>query len=174
MANNITVNMENLSDKERETLLSLIEKANTPVTSPFDKVADGETYFFINGYGDTEMGVEEEDYGSECLRAVGNYCTDEDLLGLRAERETLNRLLWEFSIENERQDPRLRRDWAIEYDGFGWSAYRHYDTVFGAVKFSTQELAKRAILEVIFPFVNKHPKLGEQLKGGIYDNFGCI
>lgn len=163
MANNITVNMENLSDKERETLLSLIEKANAPSTSPFDKVADGETYFFINGYGDTEMGVEEEDYGSECLRAVGNYCTDEKLLERRVEREILNRLLWVYSMEHGGKDIKWTDSTIAKWYLWFYAPNKVYSDCLCrnapidpfTPYFITKEVAENAIKEVVAPFVRE-------------------
>lgn len=153
MPKNITINMENLSDKERGTLLSLIKKANVPqFKSPFSKVSNQESYFFINSYGDTEEGVEEEDYASLCLRAVGNYCTDQDLLERRAEKEMLSRLLWKFSIENDNNDE--LKGWCILYDDEREVFYTSpsYARLFEATRFSTQEIARRAIDEVVKPY----------------------
>lgn len=44
----ITVNMENLTDSEREKLMELIEKANKPKGGLW-KLEDEENYYFING-----------------------------------------------------------------------------------------------------------------------------
>lgn len=48
--NTLQVNMNNLTDKERATLLSLVEKANKPVNKVW-KPEDGEIYFYLYGTG---------------------------------------------------------------------------------------------------------------------------
>ena len=43
---NITVNMENLSEEERASLVALIEKANKPQSKVW-KPKEGDAYFFV-------------------------------------------------------------------------------------------------------------------------------
>lgn len=163
MTNNITVNMENLSDNERETLLSLIEKANSPVVSPFEKAPNDKVFFFIDKYGDVAEDIEEGDYDTECLRAVGNYCTDEELLQHRSLREVLNRLLWVYSMENRGnkiswEDDALIDKWYIykDADGIG-TEYLFTTKIDGVVFFASKAIADNAIEEVVKPFIKKHP-----------------
>lgn len=167
MANNIIVNMENLSDSERKTLLALIEKANAPkATSPFEEAPNNEVFFFIDKYGDVSEDIEEGDYDTECLRAVGNYCTDEDLLERRAEREALNRLLWVYSMEHGGQDIKWTNSTIAK-----WSLWFYTPNKINTdyicrnapidpfrVYFITKEVAENAIKEIVEPFMRAHPE----------------
>lgn len=101
---------------------------------------------------------------SSNLFNVANYCTDKDLLQQQAYRETLNRLLWRFSMEHDGD----KIDWNnnstqkhfIYYTHMSneWknSCY-HFDKHFGVVYFYTSEAAKQAIEEIVKPFIKTHP-----------------
>lgn len=58
MENNISVNLENLSEKEREQLMKLIKKSNKP-KSKILKPEYNEIYFFISEYGDVRNSINE-------------------------------------------------------------------------------------------------------------------
>lgn len=59
--NNISVNLNNLSDEERQTLISLIEKANKPKSKVW-KPEKNETFFFI----DWNCGTQYLQWSDDC------------------------------------------------------------------------------------------------------------
>lgn len=145
----------------------------------FKRIVDN-SYYAISSYGDVLSAFDIGNERDDLHYAVGNYCRDEQLLQQRALHETLNRLLWRFSIKNgEDKNP---------WDGNHWhygiySAYPTDDskTVFcdldklfyrklefctysakhvkspGTIYFPYTEIAKQAISEIIIPFMKEHP-----------------
>ena len=125
----------------------------------FDKVDDGGPYYFINCYGDIEADSREDD----ALFDNVNYFNDKAFAEQVALHQLLNRKLLKFAYENDCED----REWGTEHEH--WRIY--YDTdsdTFGVdvnemwkqqgVYFSTSRGAKRAIEEVIKPFIKEHPE----------------
>lgn len=97
------------------------------------------------------------------LHKVANYCTDKKLMEQRAVHETLSRLLWRFSMQNNGD----KIDWGnieqhkykIYYDHnkgkylVAINCRQQYSEQY----YHTKEIAKRAIDEIILPFMKKHP-----------------
>lgn len=134
-----------------------------PKPSPFERQTARKPFYFITNKGNVEYGVEAKDFHCEGLYKAANYCTDKTLLEQRALHETLNRLLWRYSMEHdgdkiEWEDPDNK--WSIAYDEcyndvkvYSFTYY-HY---IGAVYFNTQEIAEAAIKEIVEPFMAAHP-----------------
>lgn len=125
----------------------------------FDKVDDGGPYYFINCYG----GIEADSREDDALFDNVNYFNDKAFAEQVALHQLLNRKLLKFAYENDCED----REWGTEHEH--WRIY--YDTdsdTFGVdvnemwkqqgVYFSTSRGAKRAIEEVIKPFIKEHPE----------------
>ena len=132
--------------------------------SPFDRVRNHEnnTYYFIPSYGVVNSHEDKNDAYDTCKFECANYCTDKDLLQQQAYRETLNRLLWRFSMEHDG-------------DKIGWTGNKVYGIyfchvvdewriepndsyqTFGAVYFIDDKTAEQAIEEVVKPFMASHP-----------------
>lgn len=130
---------------------------------PFEKVNSNSTYFYINDYG-----IIEEDYDTypedEYRREVANYYTDKSLMIQRALHETLNRLLWRFSMENgEGENPfdcnnaHYRIYWSYDHKSFDICCSRTIKSS-DSVYFPTKELANQAIDKIIKPFMKEHPE----------------
>lgn len=103
----------------------------------------------------------------DCL-AVGNHCTDRQTMIQRGWHETLNRLLWHYSMEHEGNE--LVWD-AADYHYYVY--YSHYHQCWmvgndgntqdiGKTYFIDEQTAQDAIREIIEPFMAAHPdfKLG--------------
>lgn len=91
--------------------------------------------------------------------------TDYDLMHQRALHETLNRLLWQFSIENDcdktQQSNEYSKKWYVYYD----RKYSKFNIIYtfrlihmGTVYFPTKELAGKALDEIVRPFIQAHPE----------------
>lgn len=101
---------------------------------------------------------------SKNLFNVANYCTDKDLLQQQAYRETLNRLLWRFSMEHGGDkiswDDIDNNKYYLYYNHTEkcWNIdHNQFHQRFGAVYFHTHEIARQAIEEIVKPFMEKHP-----------------
>lgn len=132
--------------------------------SPFRRVNKGDNYYCISYKGKITASSEMKDLSDNTAYNVANYCTDRELLQQQAYRETLNRLLWRYSMEHDGD----KIDWN-KYDKSKWCIM--YDSVdntfkvdgytrtrfFGSVYFYTKETAKNAIEEIVKPFMAEHP-----------------
>lgn len=133
--------------------------------SPFDMVEKGEYYYFINSCGKLENTKDfywESDYEKH---EIANYCADKEILQHRALHETLNRLLWRFSMENEGdkidwKSEKSSRKWYIYFDEdcgcykIDFNMCLHYE---GTIYFHTKEIAQKAIDEIVRPFMRRNP-----------------
>ena len=124
------------------------------------------SYYAISSYGEVLSTFDDGNKRDDLHYVVGNYCRDEQLLQQRALHETLNRLLWRFSMENgEDKNP---------WDGNNWhyGIYSVYPTddklelcthstkhakSQGTIYFPSTEIARQAISEIIMPFIKEHP-----------------
>lgn len=137
--------------------------------NPFERVRN-KGYYFIRYNGTVEYDFDRDSSGDICCFAIANYCTDKQIMTQRALHETLNRLLWRFSMENgggENSWDVYDRDrdcnYYITYNydmhparftvEFTW-LYK----INGTVYFSSKELAQQAIEEIVKPFMNEHPE----------------
>lgn len=59
-----------------------------------------EEYYFIKSDGGVEVETESNSFCDDEHHKVANYCADRELTCQRNLHETLNRLLWRFSLEN--------------------------------------------------------------------------
>ena len=153
MENYLVINGKrvDLTEEQIEKLGLEIEKK-----SPFDR-AEEFWYIYPSGtlgwYTDLGSKMCDEYFNS------ANYCTDKDLLTARAKEEVLNRLLWRFSMENGGSEIDWEDDLKRKY--FIFKDYKKHDwgiafsTEFyrlGIVHFISEELARRAIDEIVKPF----------------------
>lgn len=153
-----------LAEKLRATVNNQ-KLENEKKRNPFERQKKELFYYFIDIDG-TVGEYKEKFYASDDdLYNIGNYCTDKKLMSQRALHETLNRLLWRFSLENGGDgkwngndahyyitfqsgvgEKKLQVDWT--------SQWRHQGTVF----FSSRCVAERAIDEIVKPFMVEHPE----------------
>ena len=118
--------------------------------NPFERVKEGESFYFISGNGRVMTSKEYPSYCADGDYNCANYCTDEELLRRRALYEKLERCLWRFSMENGGSGDyyptfgKAPRGWFVSYttpQRFGPS-------------FKTIEACGRAIEEVIKPMLD--------------------
>ena len=135
---------------DNEGNIILKSKPSAEKRSPFKRVKDEESFYFISGNGDVMTLKENSLCFTGKYHNCSNYCTDAELLTRRALYEKLERCLWRFSMENGGSGDfypilnRVTREWSIisvETQRFGPS-------------FKTREACARAIKEVIKPMLD--------------------
>lgn len=135
---------------DNEGNIILKSKPSVEKRNPFERVAEGESFYFIGGNGDVMTLKENSLCFTGKYHNCANYCTDAELLTRRALYEKLERCLWRFSMENGGSGNyypilnRATRRWSIictETQRFGPS-------------FKTHEACARAIEEVIKPMLD--------------------
>lgn len=129
----------------------------------FGRVDKGDRYYYITSQGNVKETFDMVMYEDCTHHDVANYCTDKTLMKQRALYETLNRLLWRYSMEHNGD----KIDW-FNKDEFKYCiGYSHKAALFtcfvleerfGAVYFYTKEIAESAIREVVKPFMSEHPE----------------
>lgn len=162
----LDLDLNNLTEKDKKKFLELVEKANVSDVekpfNPFERVEKGEKYYIITDGGEVDDMYECNDYmDDEGIYKDFNYYNDKDFAKHQALRELLNRKLIKFSYENDGAD--------IDYIPDGYSiVVRNYsddiefeidqnDPDILAPVFVSYSIAKRAIDEVIKPFMEEHP-----------------
>lgn len=145
-----------LTEKDIEEIR---EKYSSYVKNPLFRRIHNEPYFYITSDGFVERAVDFH-YNEDGMRYdVANYCTNRDIMVGRAKSEVLSRLLWKFSMENGWYDIPWDVGSAYKY----YLAYNHYAgeweirkvriiNTFGTVYFVSNEIAQRALDEIIIPF----------------------
>ena len=154
---NLTVNLDNLSQEDRDKFFELVEKSKEKKSfNPFERVNKHCDYCYIDYTGDvchdTEYQISDDDECFDCH----NYYNDKEFAKHQALRELLNRKLMKFSYENGGVD--------IEDVGMSYSIHINNGLFIVtecspdilAPLFISSEVANKAINEVIKPFLKEH------------------
>lgn len=162
MTNYICINGKKaeLTEEQMKALGIELPKAN-----PFKRAGERTAFYYITNKGKVEYGVEIKDFHCNELYKAANYCTDREILEQRALNETLNRLLWRYSMEHDGN----KIDWSnynigkhyIYYDcrekNFKVSMRKEIFDI-NAIYFYNANIAKNAIEAIIKPFMKTHPE----------------
>ena len=146
-----------LTDEQLEKLGLKVEK------DCFRRLKNNQKYYCIREIGKVESFVDNEDKIDDEFYKVANYCTDKSLMEQRALHETLSRLLWRFSMQNDGD----KIDWHNANQCKYQIYYNHNEGKYfvsnncwqqnNGQYYRTEEIAKRAIDEIILPFMKEHP-----------------
>lgn len=125
-------------------------------------IESDELYYFISSYGNV---IETTTNVNRDVRYnVANYCIDKAIMKQRALHETLNRLLWRYSMEHGAEginwEDREQQKWEIcynhdkiKFEVFDCKTLQTFDSVY----FASYQTAWDAIEEIIKPFIKEHP-----------------
>lgn len=143
MENNITVNMENLSEEERKQLMKLIQKSNgskRKVWKPYYR----ERYFYINECGEI-MNSEWFDDSIDISRyGIGNCFKTKEEAEFALEKRRVEVELQRFAEENNECDTGVR--YFISYNlGSEITVDQVYGVRLKGIYFSSKEVAENAI-----------------------------
>ena len=132
--------------------------------NPFERVKPNERYYHVKSDGVIDEYIDANDSTDAQLYKVNNYFNDEAFAKQVALHQLLYRKLLKFAYDNECEDSEewdgSNRHFAIRYDGV-CKVFATYDqSMYKAqeVYFSSEEGAKRAIKEVVDPFMKEHPE----------------
>ena len=132
--------------------------------NPFSKVAVDDMYYFIRRFGGVDGYRQANDGEDDMLFNTVNYFNDEQFAQQVALHQLLYRKLLKFAYDNECEDTAewdgSNKHWAVRYNYAGGARTAYYQSSRGAqeVYFSSEEGAKRAIEEVVDPFMKEHPE----------------
>lgn len=148
--NNITVNMDNLSTDERNTLLKLIEKANK-LKSKVWKPESNERYYALTSFGNICKSKNSSKIDDKCYE-IGNCFKTEEEAKFALEKQKVITELKRFALENNECELDWKdygqKKYCIEYDCandcFINNKYR-FRVKGSDIYFSSENIAKQAI-----------------------------
>lgn len=150
MENNITVNLENLSEEEREQLMKLIQKSNgckRKVWKPEYNVF----YFCISEYGSVVNNTWENDYMDNGCYGIGNCFKTEEEAEFALEKAKVETELRRFAEENNEYEidwkDKKQEKWFIFYNckEENINPMYVYDFCICNICFTSEEIARQAI-----------------------------
>lgn len=153
MENMITVNMENLSEEEREQLMKLIEKSNGSKRNVW-KPESNEKYFFVSGCGVINGCKWINDTTDNGYYEIGNCFKTKEEAEFALERVKIKTELRRFAEENNEcefdWENRNQNKWFIYYNCVMKKIDALYDTIFKThyIYFSSKEVAENAICTI--------------------------
>ena len=139
-------------------------QSDVPEKSPFDRVKEGETYYYFNHSFDVYDNDEDRlIYDDDCYRCA-NYCTDENIMKQHALHMLLNNLLWRYSMTHggdkidwhDMCEAKYRIFYDCKVNNFQVD-YSSATRNIGAVYFTVPKIAEAAIEEIVKPFIAEHP-----------------
>lgn len=158
--------MENyivINGKKVDLTKEQLEKLGIKIEEDIFEPKDSDNYYFINAFGVVQRIHWNEDNRDISTKSVGNCCTDKNIMQQRAWHETLERLLWRFSMRNRMQD----LDWEDGNQNKYFIYYSYYDHRFfidrcfcskkHATYFVSKDIAQEAIDTIVKPFMKEHP-----------------
>lgn len=145
------------TDEQKKQLGIVEEKKDC-----FDRVSYKETYYSIKHNGKVGCYTDATDVFDDGVYSVANYCTDEELMNQRALHETLNRLLWRYSMAHDGDkidwsDRGIKKWYICDVDNKIILSYFYQQRVDGVIYFHTKGIALTAIEEIVKPFIEEHP-----------------
>ena len=133
--------------------------------NPFEEPRFSQDYYFTNECGISKyFYYDKNDYDYGKLRNAANVFTDETFANQVAIHQLLYRKLLKFAYDNGFEDTAEwnggNEHWAIRYNSYRNEFRLYYQDGYKAheVYFSSEEGAKRAIKEVVEPFMKEHPE----------------
>ena len=152
MENNITVNMENLSEEERDQLMKIIKKSNGCKRKVW-KPEYSELYFYVSGYGIVGNKTWKNDYMDNGYYGIGNCFKTKEEAEFALEKTKVEAELCRFAEENNEcefdweNDDQLK--WYIRYSYYNRSVcffyvygYKRNDIYFTSEKIAAQAVAR--------------------------------
>ena len=132
--------------------------------NPFDRVGNGDRFFAIDNMNGIQTCTEMSYARDEAYYNGINYFNDKKFAKQVALHQLLYRKLLKFAYDNKCEDTAewdgSNKHWAVRYNYAGGARTAYYQSSRGAqeVYFSSEEGAKRAIKEVVEPFMKEHPE----------------
>lgn len=149
-----------LTEKQLKALGIEVE---TKRKNPFERVSEGERYFYTTSNG-ADGALEEHDAFDDDFFENADYFNDDRFAKQVALHQLLYRKLLKFAYDNECEDTAEWDEgdmhWAIRYVEKRGTFTACLENKYKAqeVYFSSADSAERAIEEVVKPFVKEHPE----------------
>lgn len=145
--------------EEQLEALGIVTRKN-----PFERVTKSEIYCYIDSFDEVHCIADDADQCDDMSFERSNYFNDETFAKQVALHQLLYRKLLKFAYDNECEDT---TEWnktnCHYYISYNIDEGRFYADVTGSFKhndvwFCSRKSAKRAIEEVVEPFMKEHPE----------------
>ena len=133
-------------------------------SNPFSRVKKDKVFYSVSGNGEVLSFLEDGNYADDELEKCANYFNNKKVATQIALHQLLNRKLLKFAYDNECEDTaewnEVNAHWCIYMDTRSnrWDVTYYVSMKFDDVYFSSKDGAKRAIEEVVEPFMKEHPE----------------
>lgn len=151
MNNTITVNMENLTQEERNQLISLVEKSNKPKKRW--RAERDHTYYIVNQY--LKIASRKDNYIDldNRLYKIGNYFKTEEEAEFEREKRLVYQELQNYAIEHNEGEidwnNREQYKYYLFYNYRGVGIGNEITTMYlGQIYFTSREIAHNAIASI--------------------------
>lgn len=154
--NQITVNMENLSNEEREQLLKLVKKSNETTKKRW-RAEEHEAYYIITCDGQIELSTEMNCPFDERIYELGNYFKTKKEAEFEVNKKLVYQELKDYALEHNEYEldweDETQSKWYICYDYDVNPESLNYFLVWtlcdiGQIYFSSEEIAREAVKTV--------------------------
>lgn len=131
--------------------------------NPFERVAEFKVYYYVDAFNDVQCVADDADQDDDMSFECSNYFNDDSFANQVALHQLLYRKLLKFAYNNGCEDTAEwdgeNTHWAIRYNSTFNEFFAYSQNRYKArdVYFSSEEGAKRAIKEVVEPFMKAHP-----------------
>lgn len=145
---------------EQLRVLGIIERGN----HPFERAYYGCRYYYVSSFGDVDSYCDDRSEGDRKFFEAANYFSTQPFAEQVALHQLLYRKLLKFAYDNGFEDTKkwepYNRHWRIYYDHINndFTIIEDTSAQNQCVYFSTGVGAKRAIEEVVKPFMEEHPE----------------
>lgn len=147
----INVNLLNLSEEEREQLMSLIKKANQPPKNRW-RGEKNDVYYSITGDGRIVDNRESESTCDNVVYQFGNYFKTKEEAEFEFNKRLVYQELKDYALEHNEMGIDWKKSeqekWGISYDNqFKCLRYRNRYTLsdIGQIYFSSCKIAREAV-----------------------------
>ena len=130
MDNTITVNMENLTQEERNQLFSLVEKSNKQNSKKRWRAERDETYYLINQYLDAVLDVDKYFAINNQHYKIGNYFKTKEEAEFEREKFLVYQELKDYALEHNKSKINWNDTYQLKY-------YIYYDYYHNTLEISS-------------------------------------
>ena len=150
MNNTITVNMENLTQEERNQLISLVEKSNKSKTKKRWRAEKDERYYFINSYSDIIQDVEKYTRVDNQRYKIDNYFKTREKAEFEKEKRLVYQELKNYALEHNEgeidwNNAKQYKYYIYCYKGGIYIGNKNTTMYLGQIYFTSSEIANNAI-----------------------------
>lgn len=149
----IKVNLDNLTNEERETLLKLVEKGNKRVKR-WRSERNG-TYYSVSNCGEIKKEFDNmSTYDNQCYK-LGNYFETEDEVEFARNKQYIYQQLADYALSHNTRvinlDDYTQPKWYMRYDirckfmRYQWTTSMYY---MNQIYFTSEEIARAAVEEI--------------------------